>query len=147
MFCPGCHCEFRPGFTRCQSCDVDLVESLDAAPTQTLEAPTVPLMPAQMADVCGFLDLNEARHTRDRFHREGITSEIVIRAAPETPAHSDVVEEYWLRADAQQAHKVKALLDGPTEAAAPGDFKCSNCDLPVRREESFCANCGLRFKE
>lgn len=30
MFCPVCKCEFRPGFKRCNTCDVDLVETLPA---------------------------------------------------------------------------------------------------------------------
>jgi len=29
MFCPECESEFRPGFTRCNECDVDLVERLE----------------------------------------------------------------------------------------------------------------------
>jgi hypothetical protein len=33
MFCPQCKAEYRPGFTRCSDCDVDLVERLP------LEAP------------------------------------------------------------------------------------------------------------
>ena len=28
-FCPICHAEFRPGFTRCNVCDVDLVDQLE----------------------------------------------------------------------------------------------------------------------
>ena len=28
MFCPQCHAEYRPGFTHCSDCDVDLVENL-----------------------------------------------------------------------------------------------------------------------
>ena len=28
MFCPKCGDEYRPGFTRCTDCDVDLVEEL-----------------------------------------------------------------------------------------------------------------------
>jgi len=28
MFCPQCKAEYRPGFTRCTDCDVDLVEAL-----------------------------------------------------------------------------------------------------------------------
>jgi hypothetical protein len=31
MFCPVCHAEYRPGFTHCADCDVDLVPSLDEA--------------------------------------------------------------------------------------------------------------------
>ena len=26
MFCPQCHAEYMPGFTRCADCDVELVE-------------------------------------------------------------------------------------------------------------------------
>ena len=28
MFCPECRAEYRPGFTRCSDCDVDLVQEL-----------------------------------------------------------------------------------------------------------------------
>jgi hypothetical protein len=28
MFCPECRAEYRPGFTRCVDCDVDLVQEL-----------------------------------------------------------------------------------------------------------------------
>jgi hypothetical protein len=28
MFCPRCKTEYRPGFTRCSDCDVDLMEAL-----------------------------------------------------------------------------------------------------------------------
>lgn len=31
MFCPQCHVEYRPGFTRCTDCDVDLVPVLPQA--------------------------------------------------------------------------------------------------------------------
>ena len=31
MFCPECQAEYRPGFTRCSDCNVDLVEQLEIA--------------------------------------------------------------------------------------------------------------------
>lgn len=31
MFCPHCHAEYVPGFTRCAECDAELVEVLPAA--------------------------------------------------------------------------------------------------------------------
>jgi hypothetical protein len=31
MYCPKCHVEYVPGFTRCADCDVELVEVLPAA--------------------------------------------------------------------------------------------------------------------
>src|SRR5713101_2557934 len=33
MFCPECKAEYRPGFTRCADCDVDLVDQLPTAPS------------------------------------------------------------------------------------------------------------------
>ena len=30
MFCPQCHAEYRPGFSRCNDCEVDLVDELPA---------------------------------------------------------------------------------------------------------------------
>jgi len=44
VFCPQCHAEYRPGFTHCTDCDVELVESLpegEAAGTNDMRAGTV----------------------------------------------------------------------------------------------------------
>lgn len=37
MFCPKCRSEFREGFNRCESCDVDLVEEKDLPGEQPME--------------------------------------------------------------------------------------------------------------
>jgi len=37
MFCPQCHVEYRPGFTRCTDCDVDLVYELPLAKTNSFK--------------------------------------------------------------------------------------------------------------
>ncbi|NLE11605.1 MAG: DUF2007 domain-containing protein [Actinobacteria bacterium] len=34
MFCPRCEAEYRPGFTRCSDCGVDLVDSLEQKPAR-----------------------------------------------------------------------------------------------------------------
>jgi|SRR5579859_104657 len=39
MFCPQCHVEYRPGFTRCTDCDVDLVPVLPTAEDPVSKAP------------------------------------------------------------------------------------------------------------
>jgi hypothetical protein len=31
-FCPKCRCEYRPGFTKCSDCEVDLVDVLPPEP-------------------------------------------------------------------------------------------------------------------
>ncbi len=41
MFCPVCKAEYRPGFTRCSDCDVNLVESLSAQGPAGAEAEEV----------------------------------------------------------------------------------------------------------
>jgi hypothetical protein len=38
MFCPECRAEYRPGFTRCPDCDVDLVHELSASDTHVRKA-------------------------------------------------------------------------------------------------------------
>jgi len=151
MFCPRCQCEFRSGYTRCVSCDVDLVGDLSAVKPEEVDAPEPEPVLIQFAEVCGYLDLDEARDVRDRLHHAKIVSELVIRASPETPAGGKVVEDYWLRADARQIRQVQALLEGSPPAPADdiefAGFQCSKCERPVRKEESFCANCGTRFSE
>jgi len=37
MFCPNCRVEYRPGFTRCADCELDLVEVLPPANPQGSE--------------------------------------------------------------------------------------------------------------
>jgi len=40
MFCPECKAEYRPGFTHCSDCDVDLVEELPGEESSSDEALT-----------------------------------------------------------------------------------------------------------
>jgi len=41
MFCPKCRSEFEPGYTRCEACDTDLVESLAVVEEEYTELVTV----------------------------------------------------------------------------------------------------------
>ena len=38
MFCPQCRAEYRPGFTHCTDCDVDLVDALPESEEETSKA-------------------------------------------------------------------------------------------------------------
>lgn len=40
MFCPVCKAEYRPGFTHCVDCDVDLVDALPPAPADASAGPS-----------------------------------------------------------------------------------------------------------
>ncbi len=115
MFCPQCHCEYRPGFERCANCDVALVADL-AEVEEHDRKPTRPrVAPGRMADFCGFLGLDEAREARDKLRAAGIDSEIAVREAPDSDPEGPVEEEYWLRfspADARQATAILGFEEG-----------------------------------
>jgi hypothetical protein len=150
MFCPSCKDEFRPGFTHCAACNVDLVEDLSQVREKGPDKPAPP-MPVRMAEYCGFFSVDDAREARDRLRQKQIRSDIVIREAPDAPLDQPIEEEYWLRVDASMFRQASALLDqeDPVEedAAVAETFKCSECGHSVNTEETFCAKCGARFDE
>jgi hypothetical protein len=152
MFCPVCRDEYRPGFTRCATCDAALVEVLDAgaAPTPA-PAPVAVDLPAEeaMESFCGFLTLDEARHARDTVRDAHLPAEILIRDAPATTAGAPVAEEYWLRVRPRDFRAVVGLVGfEPVEAASADDaFGCSACGATVRAADEACPGCGLRFEE
>ena len=150
MFCPSCKDEFRPGFTRCATCNVDLVESLsDVRPEPVaakIEKAPVTGQPAfvPMTEYCGFLSLDEAREARGKLKQRAIRSDILIR---EMPGSSD--EEFWLRVERDRYREVVALLgfDEHEHNAYDDTFSCGECGHEVAGAESFCPKCGARFEE
>jgi hypothetical protein len=147
VFCPSCRDEFRAGFVRCGRCDVDLVAELPAE--HELGAPPVapPAAPVALAEYCGFLELDDARHARALLRAERIACEIVIREAPDANPSTPLREEYWLRVDRDRYREVHALVGEPELATAADGFACSRCGQPAASEETFCASCGARFDE
>jgi hypothetical protein len=154
MFCPICKDEFRPGFTRCASCDVTLIDSLEGAMDdgpagpRSRPAPAVQLY-VPMAEYCGFLGLEEARDARDRLKQERIRSEIVIRESPGSLNADVVEEEYWLRVERdRRKDAVKHLGFDTVESGAPDEtFSCGECGAEVLSEASACPKCGVRFED
>jgi predicted amidophosphoribosyltransferase len=148
MFCPVCKDEFRPGFTRCANCGVDLVERLDdrAAPVTEPEKrrESIPIPLLSMVEYCGFVSLDDARQARERLKEEGIRSDILIRETPD-----DHQEEFWLRVDRDRYRQTQALLgfDEVEPAASGGTFACNVCGTEVAYEERFCPDCGARFED
>lgn len=145
MFCPTCRDEFRPGFTRCETCDVSLVESLDhGSQPEVPERPAAP--PARLVDYCGFVSLDEARRARDQLRQAGMRWEIVIREAePDAPAIDH--EEYWLRVEAPRMREVVAMLGFDAADAGEGELACDRCGHSVSDSETSCPSCGARFDE
>lgn len=150
MFCPRCHSEYRPGFTRCADCDVELVESLTEQKPGSRPAARRP--PGPQVDFCGFFTLEEAREARDRLRREGIRSEIAIRESPGSENLTLPPEEYWLRFDAREFQTASAILGFDEQKGTPEELAletrpCPDCGQGVAAAESFCPQCGARLKE
>jgi len=150
MFCPVCRDEYRPGFTRCATCDAALVEALDAAGPRA-PAPIVAEVAAEeaTANFCGFLTLDEARHARDKVREAKLTAEILIRDAPGSTAEAPVEEEFWLRVRPRDFRAIVGLIGfEPVETADADDaFGCSACGATVHASDEACPGCGLRFEE
>jgi hypothetical protein len=151
MICPVCRDEYRKGFTRCATCSVDLVETLDAAaPTTPARSQAPPAPGAQASDgptveatlpYCGFLALDEARHARQSLRDRGVRSLIVITESAEG-------EEFWLRITPEDVKAAVAVL-GRHEVAASADesFNCSACGATVGPQDRACPGCGLEFAD
>jgi hypothetical protein len=150
VFCPRCRDEFRPGFTRCESCGVDLVENLSDAPTRPARESDRPAAAAvPMADYCGFFDLNDARSARERLAAEQILADIVIRRSPEAARENPLGEEYWLRVEAAKYRLAAPVLGFHDADSEQADEKlaCSACGEAVGAEATRCARCGTIFEE
>ena len=66
-FCPNCQSEYRPGFTRCRDCDVDLVAALPPAEEGIRTA-------IELVNVATFLDLPQAQMVRELLEENGIAT-------------------------------------------------------------------------
>ena len=154
MFCPVCRDEFRPGFTRCRACDVDLVDSLDgpaasdaAGPEIEVERAPAPAARAprpheQAVNFCGFLSLEDARHAQGQLRGEGIPAEILIRDA------ADGREEFWLRVRPSDFRATQALLGyDETSAHDESTVLCPACETLVPADGDRCPSCGARLEE
>ena len=150
MYCPVCRDEYRPGFTRCATCDVALVPSLDAAAPKP-QAAVIPEIAAEEATVnfCGFLTLEEAREARSAVRRKGLRAEILICDAPGADARSEGKDEYWLRVTPRDFKAVAGVLGYEATASttdAAESFQCSACGATVGANDAACPGCGLGFE-
>jgi hypothetical protein len=128
LFCPNCQAEYRPGFTRCADCNVDLVESLDQAPAkEQSEGGNFP-MPVLLWSGVDRATLEQLRETLDNvdiaYNDETLEARLLY-ASMRNPL------ELWVkRQDLEAAKQAVASLFAPGEedlenvavgAAAQGD--------------------------
>jgi len=122
---------------------VDLVAELPAQNAPQPNPGAMPDAPTRLVEYCGFLSLDEARHSRDLLVAEAIAWEIVIRPA------DGGGEEFWLRVDASSTRRVATLLgDVPVvDEQDAGGFSCGECKTHVGENDDVCPGCGARFDE
>ena len=149
MFCPECRDEYRPGFTRCATCDAALVASLDARKPETPSPVLAGAAPeGTLAAFCGFLTIEEARQARNKLRGAKLPADILIREEPGATSVSTLKEEFWLRVRPTDFAVVEGLIGFEPAAAAGGDdtFGCSACGVTVHASDEECPGCGLRFE-
>ena len=104
-FCPTCASEFRPGFTRCEECDVDLVDELPEPP----DPPEAPPNPS-FETVYRTTDLVEAETIRILLEGRGIEAEVQNQysgfSAIELPTSASPFLITVPAADAPEASKI-----------------------------------------
>ena len=160
MICPRCKHAYRAGFTRCATCQVDLVDEASLAepePEQpqrearpSMDATTM----AELLPFCGFLTLDEARHAREELREAGIPADILIR---EAETDEETLEEYWIRVPRRRFAEVADVLheapveteekEGNGEVHESETFACSACGEDVEGDADACPHCGARFDE
>ena len=138
MFCPACKYEFRRGFTRCNQCDVDLVDALPPDEEAGYSAPTPaaaldhPVLLWSGASAGIFTALTTALDAAEiPYNKEELDARLVF-----TSQHGDL--EIWVpAAHLPQAETIlKSALANPlnSEAANPGNA--------VENDESAVASDG-----
>jgi hypothetical protein len=74
-FCPSCQSEYRPGFTLCKDCDVELVESLpEAQPEEGINTAV------ELVELATFPDHPEAEMIRELLEENGIVTVLMSDA-------------------------------------------------------------------
>ena len=148
VFCPTCRSEYRPGFMRCPTCNVDLTETLAESSGPAPEKPPTPteIPLVTMSDYCGFVTLDDARDARNRLWAYGIPCEIAVRLKPGADSAAPDQEEYWLRVPRSERRGVVEVLGYDLVESEQDQLACSACGKMVGADEAFCPHCGERFE-
>ena len=120
-FCPNCREEYRPGFTRCKDCDVELVESLpEEMPEERGGAGS------ELVELAVFNDIPEAEMIKELLEDNGIVTMLRGEADPIGVASGAEPSTLLVsRADLPQARRIYeeyfAGEQGEEESGQEGD--------------------------
>lgn len=150
-FCPVCHAEFREGFTRCNSCDVELVERLQDEIDLSEENVRQMLDGKELVAVTrGTLDV--VKETRELLSKNRIASIIVedeeAKLPPGMPPRVLLVVSKDALEDAGRVlgESFREMIEEEGVAPGGGDLtyeKCPACGTEVPEDTEECPECGL----
>lgn len=114
-FCPQCHDEYRPGFTRCVDCGVELVEFLpEVAETEDLGEPPVVVYETS--------DYFEADALRSKLEFYGISAALSGELAQRVfyPMHLNLLGPVRILVPADRVDEAREILE---EVELDSDFE------------------------
>lgn len=149
-FCPVCQCEFREGFTRCNTCEADLVECLSEEALLSEEAIRKSLEGKELIVVTrGVLDA--ILETRDLLSSKRVPSLVVEdEEAKPQPGHPKrmalVVGKDSLEAAAKALGENFHLMVEREGLTLQGNSRydvCPACGTSIPETAEECPECGL----
>lgn len=149
-FCPHCLAEYREGFTRCATCDTDLVEHLGEEMVLTEENIRRALEGKELIGVARG-ELEVVKETRALLSRARIASVIVEDDQAQLPAGMAprvvlvVNKDDLERAQTVLGEKFRQMLEaeGQTAPAELEYGKCPACGTAIPEDVEECPECGL----
>jgi len=150
-FCPECQAEYRQGFTRCASCDVDLVEELPKGFDMSEENIQKAMDGKQLVPVIRGGDFEVAKEVHASLAAAGIASLLLDDEEFKVPAGAPkrvmlVVGD----ADEEDARRLMSgkFMDMIAEEGLEVDSDltygtCPACGHEIGEDQEECPECGL----
>ncbi len=149
-FCPECRAEYRQGFTRCASCEVDLVESLpELAPLTEAEMRKALEGKELVAVTSGYLEA--VLEMRDRLAGARVLS--IIEEAEKAPPQPGLPKRVKLMVAKDSLEAAAACMgeafrsmvaqEGLQPSTEIHYDRCPACNSPVPPDAEECPECGL----
>lgn len=159
-FCPKCRAEYREGFTRCATCGVDLVDSLEDVPEPITEDNAVEYLRGKELAVLVRGDLDSCREVCNALLQEQVPAIIapydenvpsarlamlldVLVAEEDVERAVTLLQADWhdmLERDGLQWLGVGAPEE---EAEEDGPLACPACGSTAPLVDGCCPDCGL----
>jgi len=149
-YCPQCLAEYRDGFTRCATCDVDLVEQLGEEMVLTEENIRRALEGKELLGVARG-ELEVVKETRALLSRARIASVIIEDEQAQLPAGMAprvvllVSKDDLEQAQSVLGEKFQQMLEAEGQPP-PSELeygKCPACGTTIPEDAEECPECGL----